>query len=119
MFNYLIEKRRMLDSLGRTDRDCNGVDCEECPLSRHNSGKDINCYILEMEHPMIATAIIGEWVKKHPRKTYKDELLEKYPNANIQDDGLPLVCIRTLGIEERVCDSCCYKCWTMEVRDEY
>lgn len=118
MFNYLVEKRRMLDSLGRTDRDCCGVHCNDCPLSGKNTGMNVTCYMLEMEYPMMAIAIVGKWLEEHPHKTYKDELLEKYPNASIGDDNLPVLCIRALGVEERVCDNVCSKCWNMGVRNE-
>lgn len=30
-FNYLVERTRMFNSLGRTDGMCTGVSCDDCP----------------------------------------------------------------------------------------
>lgn len=110
-FNYLVEKTRMLNSLGRTYGKCAGVLCQNCPLDSQNS----TCYDFEAEHPVEATEIVRKWANEHPRKTRKDVLKEAFPNASIDDN-----CALKLGLCS--IDDCsningdCFKCWNMEIR---
>lgn len=46
-FNYLVEKKRMLNSLGRIGGDCDAVACTMCPLSSHMNGYKVTCSHLE------------------------------------------------------------------------
>ena len=120
-FNYLAEKRRMLDSLGRIDDQCVGVECLACPLSRKNNGFDSNCCDFEVEHPIEATEIIRKWAEEHPRKTRKDVLLEKFPNAILDKNGQPCVCAQMLGLRDydNICEDKeeCLQCWNTEVEE--
>lgn len=115
-FNYLAEKRRMLDSLGRIEDQCVGVECHECPLSRYNNGFNSICCDFEIEHPIEATEIVRKWAEKHPRKTRKDILKEAFPNASIDDN-----CVLKLGLCS--IDDCsningdCFKCWNTKVEE--
>lgn len=117
-FNYLVEKKRMLDSLGRKTGGCTEVDCHICPLANCNNGVDIACSAFEIEHPLEATEIVRKWAKEHPRKTRKDVLLEKLPNALMFKEGYPQTCCALLGF----CSECektdtCEDCWNMEVEE--
>lgn len=63
-FNYLIERRRMLDSLGRKFGVCNGIACENC-----NFYIGYQCKMnasFEVEHPEEATKIVRDWAEAHP-----------------------------------------------------
>lgn len=91
-FNYLVEKTRMLNSLGRTHGKCNGVLCQNCPLYLQNKS-NCTCYNLESEYPLEATEIVRKWAEEHPRKTRKDVLKETFPNASIDDN-----CVLKLGL---------------------
>ena len=59
--------------------------------------------------------------KKH-KKTYLTELLEKYPNALIGDDGTPEgLCPHYLGLKDNI-DACkkgynCAECWNQPIED--
>jgi len=64
-FNYLVEKRRMLDSLGRTGEQCTEVDCFICPLANCNNGVGIACSVFEICHPLEATEIVRKWTEGH------------------------------------------------------
>ena len=114
-FNYLVEKKRMLDSLGRIEDQCVGVECHECPLSRYNNGFNSICCDFEIEHPLEATEIVRKWAEEHPRKTRKDVLLEKFPNATLMNNEGYMICAEYLGL----CSNCesdnCAKCWNTEV----
>lgn len=115
-FNYLVEKKRMLNSLGRTEKQCNNVECTACPLSIDNNGFDFICCDFEIEHPLEAIEIVRKWAEEHPRKTRKDVLLEKFPNAKLKEDGVPEACAESIGICTCKCESCT-KCWNTEVEE--
>lgn len=112
-FNYLVEKNRMLNSLGRTSGVCIGVNCYDCPLQLYSDG--VTCKKLETDYPLKATEIVRKWANEHPRKTRKDVLKEAFPNAFIDDN-----CALKLGlcsIED--CSNIngdCFKCWNTEVK---
>lgn len=116
-FNYLVEKKRMLNSLGRTSGLCDGIDCSICPLSNRKNGRNLSCTNFEFKHPVEAIEIVRKWAEEHPRKTRKDILLEKFPNAEIYKDGSPRSCCVELGmIPEEQCNENCMECWDTEVK---
>lgn len=117
-FNYLVERTRMLNSLGRTYGKCAGVLCQNCPLYLQNK-LSCTCYDFEAEHPLEATEIVRKWAEENPRKTRKDVLLEKFPNAEFCSDGSPRACCVELGmIPKEQCNLRCMECWDTEVNDE-
>lgn len=121
-FNYLIEKKRMLNSLGRIPYDathispCYGVNCKECPLDERNrnDGIEHHCEVFELEFPLVATGIVRKWANEHPRKTRKDVLLEKFPDAQLRRDGTPRSCAENLGMCQ-CAGTICAECWNTEV----
>lgn len=114
-FNYLVERTRMLNSLGRRKYRCEGVPCEVCPL--HLATQDHrNCTWFEGENPLEATRIVRKWAEEHPRKTRKDVLLEKFPSALIEEDGYPEACAQSLGMVTCHGGSC-EDCWNTEVEE--
>lgn len=117
-FNYLVEKKRMLNNLGRTSHTCNGIECNTCLLSRWNNNRDLSCNIFESEYPVEATEIVRKWANEHPRKTRKDVLFEKFPKAEICKNGSPYCCCAALGmISKEQCNENCTKCWNTEVEE--
>lgn len=70
-----------------------------------------------------ATEIVRKWAEEHPRKTRKDVLLEKFPNAKMDERGIPYACTIPLGITSR-CHfykedrEDCRACWNTEVEEE-
>ena len=120
---YFEEKRRMLDSLGRTDRVCFGVECSNCPLHSQNNGRGLNCGELEVIYPEQAIEIIEKWSQEHPRKTMLQDFLEKYPKAKLFNDGTPYrICPEDLGYCDEV-DDCkpytrdCVACWNRPLEE--
>lgn len=77
--NYLREHERM----------CKFYDADECvndcPMSARNNGKKCGCEKIKCEHPETAVEIVQKWSDEHPQKTRLDDLLEKYPNARIDN----------------------------------
>lgn len=60
----------------------------------------------EIKSPNKAVDFVEKWSKKHPRKTYLMDFLEKYPNAMIGDNNIPYTCAKNLGY----CKDCIYNC---------
>ena len=118
-FNYLVEKRRMLDSLGRTGGCCNSVECSECLLSKMKNGSRLDYYNFEIEHPIEATEIVRKWANEHPRKTRKEVFLEKFPKARLNENGNPFSCCSMLGIgtDEDCRKNNCIARWNTEVEE--
>lgn len=127
-FNYLVERARMLNSLGRKGGKCSGVPCEVCPLYRSRED-DLTipfdfvkkCENFESEHPIEATEIVRKWAKEHPRKTRRNVLLEKFPKAILDKNGQPCVCAQMLGLRDydNICEDKeeCLQCWNTEVEE--
>lgn len=117
---YFEEKKRMLDSLGRTEGRCYGVECSTCLLDSTNNRIDAACEELEILYPERAIEIIEKWSKEHTRKTMLQDFLEKYPKARLHDNGTPKdVCPYSLGYEEHkgCCDGRCMKCWNRQLEE--
>ena len=74
-FNYLKEKRRYLDSIGRQNNMCLGARCKECIL-RPADGD--SCTAFEVEHPEEATELIRKWAEEHPVVTNRDKFEEVF-----------------------------------------
>lgn len=117
-FNYLVERKRMFNSLGRTDGMCIGVSCDDCPFYLLKNKLHYHCYNVEADYPLKATEIVRKWAEEHPRKTRKDVLLEKFSNALIGEDDCPEACAETLGMCQ--CPGnvmSCNECWNMEAEE--
>lgn len=117
---YLKEKARMIGA----DRDhaCN-FHCEECQLKKENNGTGAFCTVVEIVHPEKTVEIVEKWSKEHPRKTYLEDLMEKYPNVLLNERGLPVqMCPYGLGYKKDPCfdgitgtaicdEQTCFDCW--------
>lgn len=115
---FLKTRERMFKFYGASEG-CLEINCADCPLS----GEDGNdC--LELEGDYIEyVRIVETWGQEHPIKTYKDDLLEKYPNAPLKKDGTPCACVSNLGYagsKREVCISrnlSCKDCWDTEMEE--
>ena len=77
-FNYLLEKNRMVSNISsrfgdRENGGCYDLNvCRLCPLGdemrKDTETEDLNCTLLEIEEPEIATAIVRDWAEKHPEE---------------------------------------------------
>lgn len=117
---YLKEKERMT-------KDCE-IDCDECPLSMVNNPKGTTCSRLEPDFPSIAISIVQKWSEEHPRKTFLQDFLEKYPKAELIHNKFPEICPHSLGYatnKERFLDTDeqfvseeCEECWNRPLEEE-
>lgn len=103
--NYFAEKERLCASIS---------ECINCPL-RHGN----DCTNIENKYPKRVISIVQRWSDEHPRKTYLTELLEKYPNIVLRDDGTPkYLCPYQLGItNSKDCNNGCSRCWNQPIED--
>ena len=108
----LTEKARMSKT---TKSGMCGITCEECPLGSMNNGEDIVCSDFEILYPEKAIEIVQRWSNANPQRTYMTEFLKHYPNAELDENGIPKICLWRLGlaaIKERNCrEGDCIKCW--------
>ena len=119
--NYFNEKLKM------TKRTKNGlceIKCGNCPLCSNNNGEGLSCPDFEMYYPEKAVKTVQRWSDEHPPKTYLTELLDKYPNVLLNDDGTPEgICPHQLGLKSSIVDckksyDCdCVKCWSQPIED--
>jgi hypothetical protein len=107
--NYFAEKERLCASI---------LECIDCPL-RHGN----DCTNIENKYPKRAISIVQKWSDKHPQKTYLTELLENYPNAEL-DHGVPKVCLKKLGVVSGCAKTkksdlyiSCYRCWNQPIEE--
>lgn len=109
---FLKEKKRMCDSL---DNHCTG-----CKIEIESEGGAIECDVYIEEHPERAVEIVEEWSEEHPEETYLTQFLKYYPNALMDDDGIPEVCLDELGIKrDGGCTTCnCIECWNTPIEEQ-
>lgn len=84
-----MENKATIFDLYRMCRFYNG-ECNECILSIKHNGCCIGCRSKGDVQKINDTIL--EWCKEHPPKTYKEDFLEKFPNAQIGDENTPVVC---------------------------
>ena len=116
---FLKARERMFKFYGASEG-CLEINCADCPLSGE-VGND--CLELEGDYTEYVR-IVEAWAQEHPGKTYKDDLLEKYPNAPLKKDGSPYACVSNLeygGNKGGVCitqNLSCKDCWDREMEVE-
>lgn len=97
-------------------RMCGSYDiCLECPA---DSCCGCDCiYRIDMKK---LDSVVTEWVKEHPRKTYVQDFLEKFPNARVRPNGYPYSCKDVVyGTEnyEKCRRTACLECWNEVMPD--
>jgi hypothetical protein len=121
--NYFAEKRRMTKKRKLCgDAYICELDCANCPLNSSNNGTSdkTSCSDFETLYPEKAVAIVQKWSDEHPRKTYLSEFLKNYPNAWLNEKGIPKrMCPSMLGLKDL--EDCgkrnCVECWNQPVKE--
>lgn len=89
-------------------RMCNTHDgCGNCPVEERCN---FLCIISDEERQEIV-GIVEKWSKDHPPKTRLQDFLEKYPNADMEKEGIPDVCCAKLGYNCSCHKYSCIDCW--------
>lgn len=108
------------------DRMChyhrNGCDCGDCPLIKAIEDRHGTCLELCKRYPEKSVAIVEQWAKEHPAKTYKRIFLEKFPDAPLSIIGDPIACIKDIFAEAHEIKGCdghefCHECWNLEMEE--
>lgn len=116
----LKEWKRMCD--GMDDGSADG--CEKCIGGKINC----TCCAFEMSEEDIDTIVkmVEEWSEENPIRTYKDVLLEKFPNAIMSNSyNCPRICLRDAfgykhnpaGGDKSCREWTCEECWNREYKE--
>ena len=111
---FLRELKRMCDSY---------KSCEGCPFDDIKCS--INALFYDDEYDK-SVDIVEQWSKEHPRKTRQSVFLEKYPEAEIDVNGVVGLCPMSISAvhrdsngecnyPERLCRDCRREFWMQEV----
>lgn len=98
-------------------RMCETIPCEACGIQA--AGGAFSCGEFIFENPEKAEKIIMDWAAKYPEKTMKDVLLEKFPNVQLNWEGMPPFCVREFGLPgQKDCARPCKECWNSPAPEE-
>ncbi|PWM23663.1 MAG: hypothetical protein DBX40_07590 [Clostridiales bacterium] len=90
-----------------------------CPISHNHNGFKCSCTYLLRHHPAEASAIIDKWCAEHQQKTYRQDFLEKFPNAAMYGNGCLIDCRNNVyGWKGRACIENCIVCWYEVMQEE-
>ena len=96
--------------------------CTECPAYKCRCGDQFDGQEED------GVSIVEQWAKEHPVKTRQSEFLKQWPDAEVGEDGLPVVAPCQLNLElihcgsaadcesRGVCDECRREFWMQEVK---
>ncbi len=100
---FLRDYHRMCNEISSSDEKCYA-----CPL---HGGCDLTSLDIDV---VKVVSLVEQWSKEHPRKTLKDGILEKYPSAELGEDGSPYcICPKHFGDKincsscDWICNACC------------
>lgn len=106
---FFMGKSRMCNSFGSDS-------CDGCKFKMVKGNMYCDTYI--KRYPERAVEIVEEWLEEHPKETYLTQFLKYYPNALMNDDGTPEVCVNDLGIKRNECIALnCIKCWNTPIEE--
>lgn len=104
----------------------NGMRCGDCPLHSASDQKyNANCSLsyYEKEYTKNIVETVEKWSQENPEKTILQDFLEKYPNAPLNEAGIPDdVCPFMLGYKKSK-EKCapdeyfCKKCWNRPLEE--
>lgn len=111
--DFLKAKNRICKS-----RDSYPNDCWACPIGNGSGG----CQAGVVENQRITeeelVQIVKKWSKEHPIKTRQSEILKRFPNAKLDEEGTISICPRAVDSTFETNG----KCWNMtchQCRKEY
>ena len=104
-----------VEFLKATRRLCAIYHCDCCPLFDSCDAETDDGYAQKVR-------TVEQWAKEHPVKTRQSEFLKMFPNANLDDYGIPLIAPcdvydeeRKSGCWENGCDKCRHNFWLKEI----
>lgn len=115
----MLDAVSFIKNWDRMTNGCADSFCKNCPfhIGRFEAGLD-DCTVYIFDHPEESVKIVERWLKDNPPTTYKDDLLEKYPNALMYSTGSPMLCLKIVYGEDAAPSDCgdipCNDCWGRE-----
>ena len=109
--DFFSELQRLCDS--RIECTADAANKEQCPLYSFCR----QSLTIRAEEIITAVENLQKWSDEHPKKTYIQDFLEKFPKAQIDSDGSPFACRKKLygGVRpnDKRCDrrETCKNCW--------
>ena len=114
--NFLAELQRLCGSRDRCTADA--ANEEQCPMFGICSCGLANFCAKD------AKKTVQKWSDEHPKKTYAQDFLEKFPEAQRNWDGVPFVCRKRIygGVHSATSEGCddtkaCYRCWNKPMEE--
>lgn len=110
-----------VEFMNEYSRMCRSVSgkCSDCPMGKLKSERALYCRQYVDRHPTEAVAVVEKWSKENPKRTRLTDFLEKYPNAPMTGDKLPVICARNLGMSvEAPCFGRCAECWNTPLEED-
>ena len=89
------------------DRMCKA--CGSCILCQAYMGNECAVGLPSVVDPEQQINIVKEWADKHPCKTRQSVFLEQYPQADIDNTGLLILCPKRISADIRVTVDCLRK----------
>jgi len=92
--------------------------CAKCPMSSDNNGTRDGCALFFVRYPEKVEYILTDWDEKHPVRTILDEFKENYPDAPMNEHGVPdKFCPTDIGYKTDCyaypgSPEGCVKCWS-------
>lgn len=118
--NFISEHKRMCEMYA--------PNCLGCPISQQIrdlvSGTDKDkIYISTCQEycslqPETYIRLLQEWSDKHPQPTRLSDFLSKYPQALLDESGIPGFCPTHLGYQIKPCSKNCVECWNTLLNKE-
>lgn len=91
--------------------------CETC-INCPNYSWDNPCAVRIRDYPEEVVAEVEKWSKEHPVKTFKDDFIEKFPNALMDSKNEPRSCVRNIYGDSIECiNPNCKECWNQPLRE--
>lgn len=95
-----------------------GGRCSICPLNKFMDKYMKNCGRVLFIHASEVSAIIDKWCEEHPQKTYLQDFLEKFPNAQVNFGNASIICASYVYGDALTCKGRCAECWNTVMPDE-
>ena len=93
--------------------------CVFCVLDRNIKG--LSCSDFIVQQPKKAIEIVQRWSNEQPPKTFLTDLLEKYPDVPLANNGYPSICPHHLGYTKEDYIDCgsstCQQCWNTPIEE--
>ena len=105
--DFFSELKRLCSSRLRCDVVAHD---EPCPL---HGFCELTYSKIYTEDAKRAVENLQKWSDEHPKKTYAQDFFEKFPKAQSNSDGSPIICKEIIygGFNNYICRESCYECW--------